>query len=71
METEVYFLIPNQIQSNQFSSTRRASGNSAYKKLAVKWLNEVLFFYQNLLLVESEALQNLSLRQCQKRYGQV
>jgi hypothetical protein len=39
--------------------------------LAVLGKNEALFFYQNLLLVDSEALQNLSVRQGQKRYGQV
>jgi len=39
----------------------RAATNSTYKKLAVQWLNEVLFFNQTLVLIESFVLRNRQL----------
>ncbi|PKP41781.1 MAG: hypothetical protein CVT96_06565 [Bacteroidetes bacterium HGW-Bacteroidetes-13] len=36
--------------------------NSTYKKLAVQWLNEVQFFNQTFVQVDSEVLGNRHLR---------
>jgi hypothetical protein len=43
------------------------SDNSTYPKVAVKWLNQVLYFYQSLCLVDSEVLRNHHLRVAAKR----
>ena len=43
------------------------SDNSTYKKLAVQWLNEVQFFNQTLVLVESFVLRNRQLLIAAKR----
>jgi len=43
------------------------SDNSTYPKVAVKWLNQVLYFYQGLCLVDSEVLRNRHLRVAAKR----
>jgi len=40
---------------------RRPAGNSTYKKLAVQWLNEVQFFNQNFVQVDSFVLRNRQL----------
>jgi len=37
------------------------AGNSTYKKLAVQWLNEVQFFNQTIVQVESFELRNRQL----------
>lgn len=50
---------------------RRTGGNSTYKKLAVHWLNEVQFFNQTFVQVESFVLRNRQLLIAAKRYGQV
>jgi len=36
--------------------TRRATGNSTYKKLAVQWLNEVLCFVSSFVVADSLVL---------------
>jgi hypothetical protein len=41
--------------------TRITAGNSTYKKLAVQWLNEVQFFNQTFVQVESFLLRNRQL----------
>jgi len=46
------------------------SHNSTYPKVAVQWLNQALYFYQSLYLVDSEALRNRHLRVAAKRYHQ-
>jgi len=46
----------------------RAATNSTYKKLAVQWLNEVLFFNQTLVLIESFVLRNRQLLIAAARY---
>ena len=46
---------------------RRPAGNSTYKKLAVQWLNEVQFFNQTLVQVESFVLRNRQLLIAAKR----
>ena len=51
--------------------TRTPAGNSTYKKLAVQWLNEVQFFNQTFVQVESFVLRNRQLLIAAKRYGQV
>jgi hypothetical protein len=45
--------------------------NSAYKKLAVQWLNEVQFFNQTFVHVESFVLRNRQLLVAANRYRQV
>ncbi len=40
---------------------RRPAGNSTYKKLAVQWLNEVQFFNQTFVQVDSFVLRNRQL----------
>jgi hypothetical protein len=45
--------------------------NSTYKKLAVQWLNEVLFFVSNSLLADSFALRNRQVLLAANRYGQL
>jgi len=43
------------------------TANSTYKKLAVQWLNEVQFFNQNFVQVESFVLRNRQLLIAAKR----
>ena len=50
---------------------RRPAGNSTYKKLAVQWLNEVQFFNQTFVQVESFVLRNRQLLIAANRYEQV
>jgi len=50
--------------------TRTAATNSSYKKLAVQWLNEVQFFNQTFVQVESFVLRNRQLLIAAKRYSQ-
>jgi hypothetical protein len=47
---------------------RKSAGNSTYKKLAVQWLNEVQFFNQTLVQIESLVLRNRQLLVAAKRY---
>ena len=49
---------------------RRAATNSGFKKLAVQWLNEVQFFNQTLVQVDSFVLRNRQLLKPAKRYLQ-
>jgi hypothetical protein len=44
--------------------------NSTYKKLAVQWLNEVQFFNQTFVQVDSFMLRNRQLLIAAKRYSQ-
>ena len=48
--------------------TRTPAGNSTYKKLAVQWLNEVQFFNQTFVQVDSFVLRNRQLLIAAKRY---
>jgi len=41
--------------------TRRASANSIYKKLAVQWLNEALYFVSSFMVADSLVLRNRQL----------
>jgi hypothetical protein len=49
---------------------RTPTYNSTYKKLAVQWLNEALFFVSSSVLAYSLVLRNPLLRQAPKRYLQ-
>jgi len=44
--------------------------NSTYKKLAVHWLNEALFFVSSFVVVDSLVLRNRQLLVAANRYGQ-
>ncbi|MEY3585334.1 MAG: hypothetical protein RLZZ243_398 [Bacteroidota bacterium] len=48
--------------------TRRATGNSTYKKLAVQWLNEALCFVSSSVVADSFRLRNRQLLVAAKRY---
>jgi hypothetical protein len=45
--------------------------NSTYPKVAFKWLNQVLFFYQSSCILKVEVPQNRQLRVTAKRCLQV
>ncbi len=47
------------------------AGNSTYKKLAVQWLNEVQFFNQTFVQVDSFVLRNRQLLIAAKRCGKI
>ena len=49
---------------------RRAADNSTYKKLAVQWFNEVQFFNQTFVQVDSFVLRNRQLLIAANRYSQ-
>jgi len=46
---------------------KRPAGNSTYKKLAVQWLNEVQFFNQTFVQIDSFVLRNRQLLIAAKR----
>jgi hypothetical protein len=46
---------------------RTPAGNSGFKKLAVQWLNEVQFFNQTFVQVDSFVLRNRQLLKPAKR----
>ena len=48
--------------------TRTTGYNSTYPKVAVQWLNQALYFYQSLCLVDSEVLRNRHLRVAANRF---
>jgi hypothetical protein len=48
-------------------TTRTPAANSTYKKLAVQWLNEVQFFNQTFVQVDSFVLRNCQLLIAAKR----
>jgi hypothetical protein len=52
----------------QGRTTRTTGYNSTYKKLAVQWLNEVQFFNQTFVQVDSFVLRNRQLLIAAKRY---
>ena len=47
---------------------KTTTANSTYPKVAVHWLNQVLWFYQSFCLVDSEVLRNRHLRVAAKRW---
>ncbi|MFN3755555.1 MAG: hypothetical protein ACK4RM_01235 [Flavobacterium sp.] len=50
--------------------TRTPAPNSTYPKVAVQWLNEVQYFNQNFVQVDSFVLRNRQLLIAAKRYKQ-
>jgi len=46
---------------------RKAAGNSTYKKLAVQWLNEALYFVLSFVVADSLVLRNRQLLVAAKR----
>jgi hypothetical protein len=48
---------------------RTPACNSTYKKLAVQWLNEVLFFVSSSVLADNLVLRNRQLLVAAKRYA--
>ena len=48
---------------------RKPAHNSGFKKLAVQWLNEHLFFVSSVVLVDSLVLRNRQLLKPANRYG--
>ena len=49
---------------------RKTPYNSTYKKLAVQWLNEALYFVSSSVLADSFVLRNRQLLIAAKRYSQ-
>jgi len=49
---------------------KNRTANSSYKKLAVLWLNEALFFVSSFLLADSFVLRNRQLLVAANRYLQ-
>jgi len=47
------------------------TANSSYKKLAVQWLNEALFFVSSFVVADSLVLRNRQLLVAANRYRQV
>jgi len=56
--------------NRQTMTERTPACNSSYKKLAVQWLNEVQFFNQSFVQVESFVLRNRQLLIAANRYSQ-
>jgi hypothetical protein len=52
-------------------ATRTPGHNSTYKKLAAQWLNEVQFFNQNFVQIDSFVLRNRQLLIAANRYRSV
>ena len=50
-----------EIERHDFVARVAHAGNSGFKKLAVQWLNEVQFFNQTLVQIESSVLRNRQL----------
>jgi hypothetical protein len=48
-------------------ANKKTTANSTYKKLAVQWLNEALFFVYSSLLADSFRLRNRQLLVAAKR----
>jgi hypothetical protein len=48
---------------------RKAAHNSTYKKLAVQWLNEALFFVLSFVVADSLVLRNRQLLVAANRYA--
>ena len=59
-----------QTMDNRATTDRTPAPNSTYKKLAVQWLNEVQFFNQTFVQVDSFVLRNRQLLIAANRYAQ-
>jgi len=49
------------LRVDRYLTEQRAAGINTYKKLAVQWLNEVLFFVSSSVLADSLVLRNRQL----------
>jgi hypothetical protein len=56
MRTNLIYLWTAKFEATLLRTDSTAAAKSTYKKLAVQWLNQVLYFYQSLCLVDSEML---------------
>ena len=62
--------LPNRTADRKTDEEKEAlGGNSTYKKLAVQWLNEVQFFNQTFVQVNSFVPRNRQLLIAAKRYA--
>jgi hypothetical protein len=68
MSTATFFKIKTIDIRKSILQSFNPSHNSAYPKVAVQWLNQALYFYQSLCLVDSEVLRNRHLRVAANRY---
>jgi hypothetical protein len=59
------------LDTSPLRTDRRASGNKGFKKLAVQWLNEVQFFNQTFVQVDSFVLRNRQLLKPPNRCGAI
>lgn len=50
---------------------RKTGYNSTYPKVTIQRLNQALYFYQSLCLVDNEALRNRHLRVATKRCASI
>lgn len=55
------------LDTTDLRSKRTTTGNSGFKKLAVTWLNEHLFFVSSAVLADSFELRNRQLLKLAKR----
>jgi len=54
----------------KMTDNRSTAGNSTYKKLAVQWLNQALYFVSSLVVTDSFVLRNRQLLVAANRYQQ-
>jgi len=55
------------ITTTNIADRKTPAGNSTYKKLAVQWLNEALFFVSSFVVADSLVLRNRQLLVAAKR----
>ena len=54
--------------TDRLSANRSPAANSGFNKLAIQWLNQVQFFNQTFVQVDSFVLRNRQLLKPAKRY---
>ncbi|MBE2188888.1 MAG: hypothetical protein IAE98_05415 [Candidatus Kapabacteria bacterium] len=60
----------SKLDTTHLRTDRTAAANSGFKKLAVQWLIEHLFFVLSVVLADSFVLRNRQLLKPTKRYRQ-
>jgi hypothetical protein len=68
--TDIFGQSMRKLGMTHLRTDRRASGNSTYKKLAVQWLNEALYFVSSSVVADSFVLRNRQLLVAANRYLQ-
>jgi len=63
-------IVQCKLDTTTLRADRRAADNSTYKKLAVQWLNEALYFVSSFVVAESLVLRNRQLLVAANRYNQ-